>query len=108
MNGKELLTQGHDKPKLGFVLSSTYKSDIGMHRQVSPSGGKMGGVSGLLPSNTMTSSSYPGSTTCADYTEWQLHEVHIFVYWTSSSHNNYSDDEQCWMFVLGNVQLRHI
>jgi hypothetical protein len=38
-------------------LSLTYKSDIGMHRQVSPSGGRMGGVSGLPPSNTMTSSS---------------------------------------------------
>ncbi len=57
MNGKELSTQGHDKPKLGFVLSSIYKSDIGLHRQVSPSGGKMGGVLRLPPSNTMTSSS---------------------------------------------------
>jgi hypothetical protein len=45
MNGKELFTRGQDKPKLGFVLSSTYKSDIGMHRQVSPSGGRMGEVS---------------------------------------------------------------
>ncbi len=55
--GKELLTQGHVKPKLGFVLSSTYTSDICMHCQVSLSGGKMGGVSWLPPSNTMTSSS---------------------------------------------------
>jgi hypothetical protein len=54
MNGKELLTRGQEKAKLGFVSSSTYKSDIGMHRQV---GGRMDGVLGLPPSNTMTSSS---------------------------------------------------
>ncbi len=57
MNGKALLPREHDKPKLGFVLCSTYKLDTGLHRQVSPSGGRMSGVSGLLPSNTMISSS---------------------------------------------------
>jgi hypothetical protein len=52
MNGKELLTQGHNKSKLGFVSSSTYKSDIDMLRQVSPTGERMGGVLRLPPSNT--------------------------------------------------------
>ncbi len=108
MNGKELLTQGHGKPKLGFVSSSTYKSDIGMHCQVSPSGGRMGGVSGLPPSNTMTSSSISWIDNL-----WWLHriatsQVHVVVYWTSTLHHNYGNDEWCWIFVVENVQLRHI
>ncbi len=57
MNDKEILNRGHNKPKSGLILSSTYKLDTGMHRQVSPSGGRMGGVLGLPPSNTMTWSS---------------------------------------------------
>jgi hypothetical protein len=57
MNGSELLMCGHDKPTLGFVSLSTYDLDIDMHRQVSPSGGRMGGVVGLPPSNTMIPSS---------------------------------------------------
>jgi hypothetical protein len=57
MNGSELLMGGHDKPTLGFVSLSTYNLDIGMDRQVSPSGGRMGGVVGFSPSNTMISSS---------------------------------------------------
>ncbi len=53
MNGSELLMRGHDQPTLGFVSSSTYNLDMGMDRQVSPSGGRMGIVVGLPPSNTM-------------------------------------------------------
>jgi hypothetical protein len=57
MNGSELLMRGHDKPTLGFISLSTNNLDMGMDRQVSPSGGRMGGVVGLPPSNTMISSS---------------------------------------------------
>ena len=68
----------------------------------------MGRVLGLPPSNTMTYLQFPGLITCVYYTEWQLHKVHIVIYLTSSLHNDYGNDEQCWIFVVENVQLRHI
>ncbi len=95
--------------QIGFVLFLTYKSDIGMHRQVSQSEGRMGGVLGLPPSNTMTSSSISWiDIFFVEYTERQLHKVHVFVYWTSSLHNNYGNEEGCWIFVIENVQLKYI